>query len=195
MTVGPVVVFSPVAGDHVYEFAPEAVIVVVVMPEQIVVLVAVVVITGVEPAAVTFTSAVVDVVQVVAGSVPVTVYVVVVVGEAITVAPLGVFNEPVGAQVYVSASGDEAVSVVEAPEQIVVTAGLIEIGVVVVTKFAARKPFPPPVFCTLISTVEVGPRNPVNALGGLELQQPAVYAVEPFTINVTTSSCWGKSIR
>jgi hypothetical protein len=120
VTVAPVVALRPVAGLHVYVFAPDA-LSRVFTPGH----------TGFAPAdaetvgsgfTVTVTLAVF--VQP-AALLPVTVYVVVAEGFAVTVAPLVLLSPVAGLQLYVAPP--EAVNEVEAPAQIAGAEGLTEI--------------------------------------------------------------------
>lgn len=139
VTDAPVVLLSPVAGLHVYELAPVAVRV-ADCPTQI---------AGGDNTAITgggFMVTVTCAVAVHPFDVPVTVYVMVEVGDAVTDEPVVLLSPVAGLQVYELAP--EAVRVVDCPAQIAEGVGTVTTGTgltVTVTCAVAVQPFNVPV--------------------------------------------------
>lgn len=99
MGVADVELFSPVAGDQLYVFAPDAVYTMLVCPLQILMLPPPLDEMSTVGKAFTFTVTVAVFVQPVAVVVPTTEYVVLLVGEAVTILPVLLLREALGVQV------------------------------------------------------------------------------------------------
>ena len=180
VTDDPVVLLSPVAGLHVYEFAPLAVSV-ANCPTQI----AAGVLTEITGGGLTVTVTWVVAVHPLP-LVPVTVYVVVEAGEAVTDEPVVELSPVAGLQVYELAP--VAVSVVDCPAQI--AAGETEItggGIIVtVTCAVAVHPFLIPVTVYVVVVVGVAvteaPVVLLNPVGGDQLYVVALPLAVRFTL-------------